>query len=183
MMDRGTFAGIMMALSAVYPNRSLPPKGEGLQEALDAYYALLHDLPGDVFQAAAQHHAATSKWFPTAAELREQTFELIDRAQGRIGPHEAWGKVLRAVGSHGLYNGEPEWDDPAIAHAVAGVGGWRAICMTPEDSLFSTRARFIEAFERRRADERTDQRMLPQIREVVARLSVERPALPAKGGE
>jgi len=25
--------------------------------------------------------------------------------------------------------------------------------------------------------------MLPQIREVVARLSVERPALPAKGGE
>jgi len=178
-MDRGTFAGIMMALSAVYPNRSLPPKGEGLQEALDAYYALLHDLPSDVFQAAAQHHAATSKWFPTAAELREQTFELIDRAQGRISAYQAWDEVLTAVGSVGVYRGEPEWSDPGVAYAVAGVGGWRAICMTPEQSLFSTRARFLEAFKQRRYEERTDQRALPQVRELVKRLSMgaERPAL------
>jgi len=55
--------------------------------------------------------------------------------------------------------------------------------MAPEDSLFSTRARFIEAFKQRRYEERTEQRALPQVRELVKQLgmSAERPAL--EGGK
>lgn len=177
LMDRAMFSQILKVLAAAYP------KFDGLdKEGMTAYYAILGDLSPGVLKAATMHYAASSKWFPAAAELRQTAFELIDQADGRIGPYEAWGKVLAAVGTHGVYRGEPEFEESGIAHAIAGVGGWRAICMAPENSLMSTRARFIEAFKRARKEERAEQRMLPQVRDVARRLAAgDRPRLEDKG--
>jgi len=167
-MDRKTFASIMMALSALYPKYELQ------EETLSAYYAILGDLDADLLKAATLQYGSESKWFPTAAELRQTAFDLLDRSDGRMSAYEAWGEVVRKIGTHGVYRGEPSFDEPAIAHAIAGVGGWRSICMTPEDSLFSTRARFIEAYKRWRSEERTATRALPQIRELTHQLSADR---------
>lgn len=176
MMDKSRFQRILKVLVAAYEAK---PSFDGLsKEGMTAYYAVLGDLPPDLLEAATMHYVATSKWFPSAAELRETAFDLVDQANGRIGPYKAWGEVQKKVGTHGVYRGEPEFDDPAIAHAIAGVGGWRAICMAPENAIMSTRARFVDAFKQARQRERAETRMLPQIRELTKKLSaVDRPQL------
>jgi len=176
-LDKGTFKKIMAALASMYP------KFELTQETLTGYYAILHDLDADLLKAATiEYGSKDTPWPPSAGQLRQLAFDLVDRAHGRIGPYEAWGRVVKAVRRCGIYEGQPEFDEPAIARAIAGVGGWRAICMAPEASIMSTRARFIEAFQRARNDERTETRMLPQIRELAAQLSAgDRPRLAAKG--
>jgi len=175
-MDRKVFASIMMAVSAAYD------KFDMSEEKLSVYYATLGDLPAELLKAATLEHMTTNKWPPKIAELRQLAFEIVDRSQGRISAPEAWGVVMRDLrrpGSFGVYGGEPEFDDPTIAQAVQNVGGWRAICMTPQDVLGVMQARFLQAFERARGEERADQRALPQVRELVKRLSMgaERPAL------
>jgi hypothetical protein len=95
--------------------------------------------------------------------------------------HEAWGEVTRKIGSVG-YMREPEFEDPLTYRAVEAIGGWRRLCHSQESMMASNRARFIEAFEKLRAQEREDARMLPQVREVAGKLSYERPKLPAGEG-
>jgi len=176
-LDKATFKKFMKALAAMYP------KFELTQETLTGYYAILHDLDADLLKAATiEYGSKDTPWPPSAGQLRQLAFDLVDRSQGRISAYEAWGKVVRKIGTHGVYRGEPAFEEPAIAHAIQGVGGWRTICMTPEDSLFSTRARFVEAFKRYRQEEQQQTRMLPQIRELTQQLSATgRPAL--EGGE
>jgi hypothetical protein len=172
MMDKKVFGSIMMALAAGYPKFEL---GEA---SLDFYYAILGDLPADLLKAATLEYARQGKWFPTAAELRNEAFDLIDRADGRINASEAWGRVVKAASAVGHLR-EPKFEEPVIYQAIDAVGGWRHICHAPETTLMSTRARFIEAFERFRTEERTATRMLPQIRELVGQLQAgDKPALP-----
>jgi len=174
-MDKKVFASILMALKAGYPRYELQ------SETIDFYFAILGDLPQDLLKAATLEYARREKWFPTAAELREQAFDIVDSAEGKIGASEAWGLVISQVRKNGYYR-EPEFDEPLIYRALDAVGGWRRVCMTPEDVVGVTEARFLEAFKQFRNEERTERRMLPQVREVVKRLAADRKMLP-EGGE
>lgn len=166
------FLQILHALASMYR------KVELTEDMVKAYYMILGDLDRDLLKAATLEYGTTGKFFPTPAELRQTAFDLIDRAEGRLGPYEAWDQVMRKVGTHGVYRGEPEFEDPVVHHAIGGVGGWRAICLAPEDSLASTRARFVAAFQEHRRKEQAETRMLPEIREVVRRLTADqRPQL------
>lgn len=58
----------------------------------------------------------------------------------------AWSKVLEAIRQFGAYH-SVEFDDPAIAAAVADLGGWQALCDTPSDELGRfTRASFAKLY-------------------------------------
>ena len=172
LVNRDVFSQILKVLAAAYP------KFGGLDaEGMTAYYAILGDLPEDVLKAATMQYASEHKWFPTAAELRQTAFDIIDTAQGRIGAYEAWGEVKAQIPAvH--YFGEPEFSDPLVYQAVDAMGGWRTICMSPEDMEAATRSRFIKAFEQLQQRDRTERRMLPQIRDVARRLNAgEKPQL------
>lgn len=172
-LTQDTFKRIMKVLSDMYPHCGLG------KDTLTAYYAILHDIPAELLKAATiQYGSEDHDFLPSAGKLRQLAFDLLDTADGRIGPYEAWDEVCKAVGSHGVYRGDPEFEDPAVSKAIAGVGGWRAVCMAPEDAIMSTRARFVEAFKRARAKERKQQRMLPQVRGAARELSGGGPQLP-----
>jgi len=163
-MDKRTFASVLAFLAAGYPRFKLQP------ETVTTYYAVLGDLPEELLKAATLEYATQdTPWFPAAGQLRQIAFDLIDKAAGKVGAREAWGLVVKAASSVG-HGAKPEFSEPLIWKAIEDVGGWRHICMTPEDSLFSTRARFIEAYEQRRRDDRHTSAMLPHVRDVVARL-------------
>jgi len=172
LMDKETFSQILKVLAAAYP------KFEGLdKEGMTAYYAILGDLPAMVLKASTMQYASEHKWFPTAAELRQTAFDLMDQADGKITAPEAWGRVCKAASRIGHMR-VPKFEDPLVWQAVEDVGGWRHICLGPEDMMHTTRARFIQAFEARRKQERARTRMLPTVKEIVQALpSGERPQL------
>jgi len=140
---------VLTVLSAAYPNFAVRP------ETVQVYARLLGDLDGGVLERAALICISRYRFFPTVSELREVALS-VSAPPPRSGV-EAWGDVLREVRRVG-YNGEPQFDDPAIAAVIEGFG-WRNLCLDEEPMVL--RAHFLRAYEQcsRRIEE---QRRLPQ---------------------
>jgi len=95
------------------------------EESPQSFLWLLGDLPLDVVLEAAKIHGMTSKWCPTAAELREV---IAKKATPEIASGEAWETVLKQIRKHGYDNFDQcEFGSDAILAAVKSVG-WRRIC-------------------------------------------------------
>lgn len=173
MADPREFAEIMAFLSALFPHHNTT------DATIQAYYAILSDLPGDVLKAAVEHIASQDgRWFPSAGKLRAAAFELMQHQDGAPSAMEAWGEVSAAFGTNGR-DRLPEWTHELIGLAVQDVGGWRGLCDSPIEMVASDRARFVQAYEGRVRREQTDTRMLPGVRQVVERLAMDRPVLTA----
>ena len=89
------------------------------------------------------------------AEIREACITAVegDRRTGL----EAWGDVLRAIGRQGAYRVPGVdflWRDPIVARCVSALS-WPELCGS--EMVASERARFIEAYDRMAAADRTAQ--------------------------
>lgn len=109
----------------------------------EAYAMVLEDLSPDALGAAVRRLMATARFFPRASEIRAEALGVTG-VDGKTDALAAWGKVKRAVGTHGR-DREPTWDDPATAFAVAALG-WRDYCLSDSDAEMSWRARFVDAY-------------------------------------
>lgn len=99
---------------------------------------------------AVERLARTAKWLPTIADIRG---EVHAAASPRRTGAEAWEDVRKEIGRTGYYR-EPKFGDPAVAAIVRGLG-WRELCLSENPA--ADRARFIDAYEARAADTRTDE--------------------------
>lgn len=149
----------MMAINYAYYIKER--SDHDLAMLLDTWKQLLADIPAEVLKAAAFQHIATSKWWPSVAELRELARRLT--RPDRLSGIEAWGLVVAQVRKTGSW-GRPEFEDSNIMKAVR-VIGWSTICLGEHEA--SNRARFIECYETlaRREDWRAS--LLPQVRALV----------------
>jgi len=142
----------------------------------EAYHLVLKDLPADVLRAAALEYIKDATFFPSAGELRKAAMRLMERAQGIPSAQDAWAEVCKSFGSHGYYRGAPDWSHPLIGKAVAGIGGYAALCISENPP--ADRARFLQAYDSYLERERDDAAMLPEVRDVVRQLAgTMRPAL------
>jgi hypothetical protein len=150
---------------------------EQLVDLLCIWKQLLSDVPGTALKAATLDYISKNKWFPSVAELRETAFGFIQRASGD--EHDAftgWQEALR--NSHVWYPGlDPRyskqitWSDPDAEMAAGIIGGLRAIKFCEERQLSWVQAQFVKAYntiDKRRME---DERMLPQVRELLDRVS------------
>ena len=71
-MTKQEFATLVVAMQAMYGKDFI-----GTEEALDVWYALLHDLDYQIISKALQQYMLTNKFKPTVAELREIYTELV----------------------------------------------------------------------------------------------------------
>ncbi len=164
-MDASEFRRIWRALLGAYPEKDPP------EETMELYIRCLADLPAQAVEAAVLAHVATSRWFPTVAELREKAAELLPG--GRLPTAtEAWAEVVKAFGAVGSY-GVPAWSHPAIATTVEAMG-WRQLCLSEEG--MADRAHFLRLYETYAKRVREDQVQLPEV----ARLTRELAAAMAK---
>lgn len=128
-------AKLVAVLATAYPAARVSA------ETSELYEAMLGDLDFALVQRAAARHVATSKWFPSVAELRAAAVELA------LGPRrtglEAWGDVVEAIRFVGAY-GAPRFEDERVAECVRMLG-WRGLCLA--DNEASDRARFAELYE------------------------------------
>ena len=65
-MTKQEFATLVVAMQAMYGEDFI-----GTEQALDVWYALLHDLDYQILSKALQQYMLTNKFKPTVAELRE----------------------------------------------------------------------------------------------------------------
>ena len=166
-MDKIKFGSIMAWLARLYPRFTLA------KDTIASYYDVLGDLDADVLWAAVQECGATSKFFPTAAELRNAVFGLQERAVGLPAEGEAWDEVLRRVNVYDA-PGPDEFAHPLVYQALQGIGGNRVLAMTSESQLMATRAHYFKVYRTLRAREREHAAMLPDVRRVVEALTVKR---------
>ena len=72
MVTKQEFATLVVAMQAMYGEDFI-----GTEEALDVWYALLHDLDYHILSKALQQYMLTNKFKPTVAELRDIYTELV----------------------------------------------------------------------------------------------------------
>lgn len=151
---------------------------EQLADLLCIWKQLLSDIPCDALKAATLDFISKSKWFPSVAELRDASFGFIHRANGD--EHDAfsgWQEALKNSriwypGLSPAFSKPVVWDDPRARMAVNSIGGLRAIKFSEERQLAWLQAQFVRAYnviEKRDID---DERMLPQVRELIDRMSL-----------
>lgn len=144
-----TITRVLAVASAAYPNFDLKP------ETVRVYLKLLADLPDELLEEASLAHIAQSAFFPTIAELRTSTSEILDRRDPIPTGLEAWSEVedqIRRVG----YTGHPEFHHPLIGKLVNSMG-WRNLCHS--ENLIADRAHFLAAYEQIRLRERNPMRL------------------------
>jgi hypothetical protein len=126
----------------------------GMQERTrDFYEQMLLDLDFEVAKRAVARLAATAKFLPSIAEIREAALEVV--AGPRRSGMEAWGDVLEMRESFGWpQQSEGSWTpagapllpppfkDPIVALCVERMGGWGAFRQVDFD-----RGKFCELYD------------------------------------
>ena len=90
-MTKQEFATLVVAMQAMYGKDFI-----GTEQALDVWYALLHDLDYQILSKVLQQYMLTNKFKPTVAELREIYTELVSPSISDWS--EGWEKVSKAIG-------------------------------------------------------------------------------------
>ena len=142
---------IVSELMRVYPMQTVTP------ETLESYAGFLADLDVRATAAAAREHIATSRFFPTIAELR---IAVVEAELGLLPTDEAYARVIHtinAVGRNGMWITDL---CPVVAEAVRAVG-WSAMCMSNAPGV--ERAAFVKFYEAAKARSIRERNVAPLL--------------------
>jgi hypothetical protein len=154
---------------------------EKAQDMLDKllsgiWLPILADVPSEILRAAALQYVARGNiYFPQVGELREIAFDLMDTAEGRDAtPYDGWADVLRAMRNHSVYDKTAiVWRDPIAENALSAIGGMRSVRFCNETGLPVLMSQFVKAYRTLQGRVRDGQRMLPEVKQLVERMSFE----------
>lgn len=187
MATRKEITQVMAFLASFWPNsveaRAVddPAQADRLRRYVDAWHAVVGDLPAEDLMLAARHLASQPReFFPPAGVVRSTFFELQEDGNGDVpSPVEAWGQVEKLLSLpvawrngpvHPSVQGEVEQIHPLTREAVEAMGGLHRLGQEPVDMVASTRARFVQVYEVILARKRRDAQMLPDVREAIGLL-------------
>jgi hypothetical protein len=166
MATTDTIADVLGVLMAAYPAwGENNPKIDG---TLEVYRRALMDIDAGLLRAAAMQHIASSKWFPSVAELREAALSIM--THGDESAEEAWGEIKKAIRAFGSYR-EPVFNNAKIAQAVK-IMGWLNLCMSENE--VADRAHFFKVYQSLQNRERFDTIALPEVRQIIERIAQEK---------
>lgn len=139
LVNKQEFATLVLAMQAMYGDKFI-----GTEEAMDVWFALLHDLDYQILSKALQKYMLTNKFKPTVAELREIYADLICPVVSDWS--EGWEKVSSAIGHYGMYRAEEAMEnfDEVTREAVKRLG-FQNICLS--ENIVADRARFAEIYQ------------------------------------
>lgn len=152
-MNRKEIINLLGIATANFPNmqeRDMKPTAILWEKSLS-------DIPYDIAEKALIKVLATSKFFPTIAEIREAAADITQpRTMDAI---EAWGLVIKAIRRYGSHR-----ESEAIASLPEDVAqmvkrfGWRELCLNENPDTL--RAQFRMAWETQSKRE-NNMRLLP----------------------
>lgn len=164
LVSKQEFATLVLAMQAMYGDEFI-----GTEEAMDVWFALLHDLDYQILSKALQKYMLTNKFKPTVAELRAIYADLICPVISDWS--EGWEKVSRAIGHYGMYRTDEAMEsfDEVTREAVKRLG-FQNICLS--ENIVADRARFAEIYQAIQQRKRIAVNIgsaLPDLQEVVNR--------------
>ena len=141
---------------------------------IEVYGRVLADIPDDLLQAATVRVLSEATFWPKPSELRKAAIGL--RWPDELSGAEAWGRVcayIRKWPAGGRFIGGTHIDPPAlpgrVQRAVDAVGGMAYLRYS--ENAVADRARFVEVYDALARRETDHARMLPEVRQVVERLT------------
>lgn len=161
-MTKLEFATLVVAMQAMYGEDFI-----GTEQALDVWYALLHDLDYQILSKVLQQYMLTNKFKPTVAELLEIYTELVSPTISDW--REGWKKVSKAIGHYGMYQEKAAMESfDEITREVVKRLGFQNICLS--ENIVADRARFAEIYQVIQSRKRTELNIgsaMPNLREMV----------------
>ena len=159
-MTRKEIVTLLSMATANFPST----QKQDLTATLMLWEKALSDIPYQVAENAVIKVLATSKFFPTIAEIREAATQMTKPR--KIDAMEAWGQILLAVRRHGIYEEKKALDSlsPDIAKMVKRFT-WREICTN--DNPDTLRAQFRMAWEVESKRENEYASLPPQIMKMI----------------
>jgi len=192
MTERREFDRMMGDLLVAYPERNRNADPGEWDRLCSLYFEVLHDIPLELLQNAARQCVAILKWFPKAAEIREQALQLVIIALGVPTANDAWAEVCRrmrnpfrareiggtvVVTITGMYEEMPagyltprqptaeDWSSPLIQKTIDGIGGWTAL--RASDNPVSDRSQFLLAYKTYSMRQVQAARLLPETKRAI----------------
>lgn len=148
---------------ALWPNWRAPSEPDTFRLAVEAWGAILGDVPAPL-ALAALHSLATSgrEFAPPVGLIRLEALQLVSRADGTAAPDVdvAWGEVQRAAAQRGYMAGEPGWSHEAISNAVFALG-WKDICHSTNPEAL--RAHFFKVYGSSAARAERERNLPPSV--------------------
>lgn len=137
---------------------------------------VLSDIPADILRAAAlQYVSRGNVYFPQVGELREIAFDMTDVIEGRDRtPYDGWNEVMKLMHAHSIYYRNPiVFHDDTAEDALKAIGGMRTVRFCNESSLPFLMCQFIKAYRTIQGRIKDGQRMLPGVKQLIARLAMD----------
>ena len=170
-MKKSEVLKLVTVTKTLWPSWKGGDSPEELSLVVDAWQAILDDIPPDLALAAVRSLATSGREFaPPVGVIRQKALQLVSAATGGVAPDvdEAWAEVRLAASSRGYMAGQPEWSHPAVGAAVRSIG-WKDLChSTNHDAL---RAHFFKVYGTAQARVEAE-RDLPPAARAVAELHV-----------
>lgn len=145
---------LITALAMMYPSVQV---GDA---TISGYVSTLKDIPLGVLTAAVEQVRAESRFFPSAAEIRERAFQITSPLANAPNGMTKWGDVKEQFRKTGFYR-TPKFEDPLVAQAVH-VLGWQELCSS--DNEEADRAHFAKIYDSLLARKIQDEKLLPRAR-------------------
>jgi hypothetical protein len=132
---------IMRTVLDLFPHGEKPSTDAGVQK----YIQLTMDIPLPEFERCMDEAAASSRFFPTVADVRGiyNKTRPDNPALGLPTKEEAWGSVQRAIAGVGFY-GTPSFRHPLVEKAVHNMG-WRDLCLSENQDVM--RSNFFRVWD------------------------------------
>lgn len=141
------------------------PAAKITDQTIEAYIAMLQDVPTGVLKVAIQQCANDSKFFPSLAEIRERVAMISQPSH--LNAAEAWEQVMIAMRRDGFYR-HPSFTNPVLQRAVEAMD-WQALCSS--ENTIADRAHFMKIYDQLIEREKQDSKLLPNARTLRARLT------------
>lgn len=136
-MTEQEFDKIRAGIKSAYPAHNVMPDVFSIR----LWYRMLGDLDYKLCETAVLELAATLKFPPSIAEIREKCAEYTTIEADDSG--EAWGLVQQAIRNYGYYRAEEALASlPETVRQAVNRIGFREIC--EDDNIAATRAHFMQ---------------------------------------
>lgn len=167
-MTKKEFSLIALALRSYYPkeNNFLPT-----EEAIKLWYFQLQDLDYKVAEAAVNKWAATNKWSPTIADIRETAASIAFGELPDWG--EAWEQVTLAIRRFGSYRAGDALNtlSPLARKAVERLG-YLQLCAST--NIAADRANFRMIYEQLQQREKIQAQLPESLKVLIAQMQQDR---------
>lgn len=167
-MTEKEFSFIAMALVSYYPKEK---NLLSTDEAVELWYFQLKDLDYKVAEAALNKWAATNKWSPTIADLRETATSISFGELPDWG--EAWEQVTLAIRRYGSYRaGEALNSLSPLAKKTVERLGYLQLCAS--ENIAADRANFRMIYEQLAQREKTQAQLPESLKVLIAQMQQDR---------